>query len=123
MRTADFYITPVGKLDPEFFSGLDDLPAAIQAWAEEGATKYSEQEAQDHWVYHRGFEHIANRLYHSFSTADVEWKGQFRREEGQMAYFANLSEHHLERAEAIEEGSSESATRSGSKTVKLKVLW
>lgn len=121
MRSAEFYISPEGWLQPEHFPSLDSLPGAIQTWAQEADSRYEDQTAQDHWVYHRGFGHIAQRLYYDFSTADVEQKGNFRRTEAQMKHFATLSERHKQKAEEI--ASEESATREGSKTVRMNVRW
>ena len=121
--TADDFIMPgVGaKLVEEWFPSIN-LPEQVEAWLQEGRQEAEGEQAIRAWVYWQAFDHVATRLNMSFTTQDVEWKGNFRRSDKQLDFFKQKADEWQEKFENLTEEEA-SPSRRRTTVVSKNVVW
>lgn len=91
---ASDLIYPDGDLLPSMFPD-GDIDTAVGAWLVDAASKTLDEDAQRHWVYHRAYSVIANRIAatpsseSSFDNHTVAWTTD------RVTTFQALADKHL----------------------------
>mgnify|MGYP006926913154 CR=1 FL=1 len=102
---ASKFTEPEGELRPDMFPGVDDLEVDdgyLDTWLTEAQNKSSEEEAQEHWVYHRAYKQVWLRLTTNPREADFDEEGNLRYSEEQVAAFKERSDERRELFEEME---------------------
>ncbi len=104
LSPADF-TEPEGELRDDMFPGVDDLEADgghVDTWLSEAKDKTGDEDAQEHWVYHRAYKAVWLRLTTNPHQADFEEDGSLRYSDRQVGSFKEMADERRESFEAIE---------------------
>lgn len=92
--TATDLIYPTGELSPSMFPD-NDINTVVAIWLAEATGNTEITSAQRHWVYHRAYGAVANRIAsmpsseNSYGTHSVTWGSE------RITRFQELSDRHL----------------------------
>ena len=89
------FTQPEGELEESYFPSVD-LTAYLGTWLSQAQSKAaSDEEAQEAYVYHRAFQHIADRFNNEAADLDVEDVGSRRRLVEQMRFWQRRAAEQL----------------------------
>lgn len=129
MPQATDFIFPVGKIEPSFFPDVADLGTVLQPWVDEATSKVAtvdpglQEAAAKDWVYYRAFDALANRLAMEPDQADADGVSQ-QISISRVEFFRKLAaEHKADFDTAAAQTSSQSGSKSDTRSVRTQVRW
>lgn len=92
LEVSDF-IEPTGELSSTLFPA-DTLTTNVAAWIADATARTDDEELQTHWVLHRAYSTVANRIHAGLSS---ESKGPVSaaRSDAQFRYWSGKAARHL----------------------------